>query len=418
MTNIISKPLSRFRTAPSRGAQPKVEPTGGDFGAGLITGASAISRGEALGHGAWIDEYAVESVVRLGNASRKGVKVRFTHPGLSADGMGTLLGRMKNFRKENGRAIGDIHFAKSAHQTPDGDLAKYVMDLATEDAEAFGMSIVFDHDIGAEDRFTANNKDADGKFTSPDEDNTNNYRHIRLSKLWASDVVDEPAANPQGLFRKGHAIADEADKLCEFALGLSTDKPVLQHLSVDSERLAQYAARFLESHNLELKEKAMSKDNDNAPAGITLEQLTAFGNTLLGKMDEKISAALKPKEQQEPEQPSVAEIEKRGAERLEKLTALAQSAGVTEFAKVGRAWFDKGLSVEDANEAVKPLMVNQNPLSKDNGEQAADPLAKYKKEYAANRAAYLQMGLSEKEYITSRQIDDGAVALAPEKHAA
>lgn len=403
MTNIIDKPLTHFRTVPARGAKPRVDREKGMYGAGLITGAAAITRGEALGHRAWVDKFAVKSVVELGNRSPKGIKVRFTHPGLSADGMGTLLGRMKNFRVEGDRAIGDIHFARSAHKTPDGDLASYVMDMADEDPEAFGMSIVFDQDRDEQDKFESEHEGEDGHFSSPDDDNSENLGHIRIAKLWASDVVDEPAANPAGLFRKGHAVAEEADKLCEFALGLSSERPTLQHLSVDADRLAQYAARFLDSHNLQLTEKVMSEKNENAPAGVTLEQLNSFGENLLSKVDEKL-AALKP---EAPKEPTVAEIEARGAERLSQLQSLAHTAGITEYEKTGKEWFDKGLSVEDAKVAIKPLMVGQNPLSNDSGEQPPAGDAKYKKEYAAQRAAFASMSLTEAEYIAGRKIEDG-----------
>lgn len=413
MTSVIDKPLKRFRTAPARGGKPKVDREGGHYGAGLIRDAAAITRGEALGHYAWVDAFAVDQVVTFGNKARNGIKVRFTHPGLSADGMGTLLGRMKNFRKEGDRAIGDIHFQKSAHNTPDGDLAAYVMDMADEDPEAFGMSIVFDHNIGEEDRYEADHENEDGYFQSPDEDNENNYRHIRLAKLWASDVVDDPAANPAGLFRKGHSIADEADRLCEYALGLSSERPKLRHLSADADRLAQYAARFLESHNLTLKENSMGETPKNEPAGVTLEQLNSFGETLLAKVDEKL-AALKPQEKPADEsQLSAADSEKRGAERLEKLQALAATAGLANHEKVGRKWFDQGLSFESAQAAVEPLMVKQNQLTSDTGEQPTDPEAKYKAEYAKGRAAFAQQGVTEAEYITSRKIDDGSELLTP-----
>lgn len=413
MTSIIEKPLTRFRATPARGGKPRVNREGGMYGAGLITGAAAITRGEALGHNAWVDSFAIDQVVELGNRASKGIKVRFTHPGLSADGMGSQLGRMKNFRREGDRAIGDIHFSRSSRKTPDGDLGTYVMDLADEDPEAFGMSIVFDQDVEAQNKFAEEHGDEDGRFSTPDDDNSENYRHIRLAKLFASDVVDEPAANPAGLFRAGHEIADEADRLCEYALGLSTERPTLQHLSADADRIAHFAARFLDSHNLEIKEKAMPDTKPTEATGITLEQfnasLMAFGTGLLAKVDEKIAAAIKP---QEPAEPTSAELELKGAERFEKLTALAKTAGLKDYEKVGKAWFGQGLSFEDAESAVKPLMVGQNPLSNDTGEQPGDPDAKYKKEYAAQRASFVDMGCTEAEYIASRKIDDGSDILA------
>lgn len=418
MTSVIDKPLKRFRVGPTKGGEPKVVRDGGKYGAGLIKDVSIITRGEALGHHQWVDQFAVEGVAAMGNKTRNGVKARFTHPSLSADGLGTMLGRFKNFRVRDGQAIADLHFQRSSHEAPDGDLAKYVMDMADEDPEALATSIVFDPDFGEMDRFTAQHEDEDGNFNSPDDDNTNNFEHMRLSRLWATDVVDDPAANPGGLFRKGHEVAEEADRLCEFALGLSEERPTLQHLSADADRLAQYAARFLESHNLEIKEKSMSTEprckNDAAPSGITLEQLNSFGETLLSKVDEKLAASGKAKEQQAT-QPTIEEIEKRGAERLQKLTAIAHTAGLNDHEKIGKGWFDKGLTPELASAAVEPLLIGQNQLTKDSGEQASDPEAKYKKEYNAQRAAFTAMGLTEKEYITSRKIDDGAELLAPKQ---
>lgn len=413
MTSIIDKPLKRFRSNPTRGGKPRVEREGGHFGAGLITGYSAITRGEALGHYAWVDQFAVEQVAMLGNRARNGVKVRFTHPGLSSDGMGTLLGRAKNFRVEGDKTLADIHFQKSAHNTPDGDLAKYVMDLAEEDPEAFGTSIVFDHDRGEEDRFEADHEDEDGYFRSPDDSNTNNYRHIRLAKLWASDVVDEPAANPGGLFRKGNEVAEEADRLCEFALGLSDEKPALQHLSADADRLAQFAARFMESHQLELRKKEMTKEN-TAPAALTKEDfdtaLESFSKKLsaaiLGQVDERLSKAL---EKSDPK-PSDVELERK---RCSDLFATAKSAGLEGYEKIAQEAIDKGLSLSEFKASITDKIIAQNPLTKDSGEQASDPEAKYKKEYQAQRAAFAAMQLSEKEYITSRKVDDGAEILAP-----
>lgn len=413
MTTIIEKPLTRFRTTPAKGAQPKVDRAGGMYGAGLISGAAAITRGEALRHGAWVDSFAVDSVVELGNRSPKGIKVRFTHPGLSADGMGTQLGRMKNFRREGDRAVGDIHLIRAAHKTPDGDLAEYVMGLADEDPEAFGMSIVFEHDREAEKKFSRENENDNREFRSPDPDNPQNYGHIRLAKLWAADAVDEPAANPAGLFRAGHEIAAEADKLCEYALGLSSERPTLQHLSADAERVAQYAARFLESHGLEIQEKPKMSATQTAPAGITNEQLdaklNAFGTELLGKVSEQLAAALKPAE---PKKATDAELQAAGVERFTKFCEVARTAGLKDADAVAKSWFDKGLNLEQLQASIEPMLINQNLLTKDTGENPADPLAKYKAEYAKGRAAFTQMGLSEAEYIVSRQVDDGAAVLA------
>ena len=113
--------------------------------------------------------------------------------------MGRHLGRLKDVRVEGEKVIGDLHFAQSAHATPEGDLAEYVMKLAEEDPAAAGLSIVFEHDQEAEQKFMT--KFSGDSFMSPDEDNVRNLPHVRLAKLRAADIVDEPAANPEGLPR-------------------------------------------------------------------------------------------------------------------------------------------------------------------------------------------------------------------------
>src|SRR3990172_4108480 len=140
MASVIATKPRLLRAAPSRGAKPIVEREGGDYGAGLIRQAAIVTRGEALGHWMWLDGIFVSTVQKQINASSRGIKARFAHPSLSADGLGTFLGRLKGAAGDEQKTYADLHFSKSSHNTPDGDLASYVMNLATEDSAAFGMS--------------------------------------------------------------------------------------------------------------------------------------------------------------------------------------------------------------------------------------------------------------------------------------
>ena len=117
--------------------------------AGVIYGLAAITRGEALGHGMWIDSEFLDQLT----TAKDSVRCRFTHPGMSSDGLGTLLGAAKDFRRDGDKVVHDLHFYKSAHETPDGDLAEYVSKLAEESPEFAGMSIVFLRDFKAEEAF-------------------------------------------------------------------------------------------------------------------------------------------------------------------------------------------------------------------------------------------------------------------------
>jgi len=240
--------------APAAGtAAARVVRDGGDFGAGLIRGFSMITVGEAVGHGMWIDDVMVEQTAAAAAAARLGVKVRFTHPGLSGDGLGKFLGRAKNGRVDGQQARADVHFARAAHNTPDGDLATYVMDLAEEDPEAFAASIVFKPDRKAEEQFVADNSDEDGEFTSPDPRNTKHLFHARLAALRAVDAVDQPAANPDGLFHVGQDVPEEADALMSFAHGLCDERPELVSLDVDPDRVRGFVQRWMEYHGLVIR---------------------------------------------------------------------------------------------------------------------------------------------------------------------
>jgi len=129
------------------------------------------------------DTPALQKIVELGNASPLGLKARFTHPGLSSDGLGNMLGRSKNFRMEGDSAVrADLHFDPVAFDGPKGNLGKYVMDLAESDPKAIGSSLVLTVDK------TYRLDDNGQRKQGPDGE---------LPPLWhpkklrASDIVDE-----------------------------------------------------------------------------------------------------------------------------------------------------------------------------------------------------------------------------------
>jgi len=278
--SVIELPLKYFRARTATANASEIDREGGMYGFGVINGASIITRGEALGHDLWVDDDFLSDVTAAGNAKNTGLKARFTHPGLSSDGLGTYLGKVHNLRTEGDRVIGDLHFQESATKTPDGNLAEYVMQLAEDAPEDFGISIVFDHDAAASELHRLENTQG-GRFVSPDEDNRNNYPHARLQQLRAADVVDSPAANPDGLFHREQQVAQDAEGLFEFAFGLSDGRPELKALSVDSDRIKAAVSRFLSRHNLSLVKEAEpmadAVDTPEVPAApeVTRETFTA-----------------------------------------------------------------------------------------------------------------------------------------------
>lgn len=301
----------KFRAPVARGLATgsRVESAGGEKKSGFIPGVSFITKGEALGHGYWIDEVFLQQVADACAADPKGKKSRFTHPSLSGDGMGKYLGRAKGGVLDGICVRGDLHLSPLSRKSPDGDLGGYVMELADDDPEAFGASIVFLHDYAAEKEFlVANGAEYDEEygwygFTSPDPENVMHLPHARLSELHAVDVVDDPAANPNGLFYRGQEIPQGADELLSYGLGLSEQKPAQSVFNVDPDRVAGFLGRFLDRHNLSL----VSKEGEAMPP---------IANAL--KKGSKLSEATTDPEKKEEETPagetSASDTEKNGEE--------------------------------------------------------------------------------------------------------
>lgn len=209
--------------------------------------------GEAKGHGIWLDRAFCDAVAEQGNATGDvGVKVRYGHPAMCSDAIGTELGRAKNFRvvdferTVDGKTVkcagvvADVHLLKSAHAAPQGDIAKHVLETAKEDPGQFGQSIVFTYSDWKV-------KDADGKdhsykteveepYDKWAEENSDvtyqarvkKYNELRkawfdqspdgkvyavLGKLHGTDFTDTPAAT-DGIFSTG-TLAEEAEQMLD-----------------------------------------------------------------------------------------------------------------------------------------------------------------------------------------------------------
>ncbi len=232
-----------------------------DREARLIKGVAATSHGEQLGHDLWSDGEMLAQCVAAGNAAANGIKSRFAHPGLCADGIGSHLGRMNNFRLDGNVVRCDLTFADVASKSPNGDLAGYVMDLADEDPQAFGASIVYGRDVKAENDFMLANGGREVEcdegtciigFKSPDPLNTQNYRHARLNALRACDVVDEPAANPSGFLSSGEELASVGESALSYIFGLAEKAPAQVFGSLDANRVKTFVQSFLQRHSLSL----------------------------------------------------------------------------------------------------------------------------------------------------------------------
>jgi len=170
----------------------------------LIMGVSIATTGEAAGHRLLFDEQSLAQLQQLALFKVGGIKSRFTHPDWFHDGLGKYLGRFRNFRVDGSKLVADLQVSKTAHSSPAGDIGKYVLDLATEDPGSFGVSVVVDVDrvwpTAAGDKPATGGRPADATTT---------YPVARITQFYAADLVDEPALNPNGLF-KSNQEGDQA----------------------------------------------------------------------------------------------------------------------------------------------------------------------------------------------------------------
>lgn len=323
----------KFRSLPLRQQPDQV-----DREQRVLYGVSAAQAVEALGHNLMLDGKTLEQIVVLGNGARNGIKSRFTHPGLSSDGMGKLLGRMKNFRIEGDKAIGDLHLAQSASKAPDGDLAGYVMDLADEDSEAFGMSIVaggytvWTLDDGTEIA-TEEYWDDDEAGYRP-ENATTSKPVFRVEALDAVDVVDEPAANRDGMFS---GALWGTNQLAESMFG--DFDALLKQVGMSPEQAWGYALKYFDARGVDFKRVAMTEEQTVVePQGNETEQdsATAAAVEIENEGDEEVT-----QEEMKALQAELADLRgaREQAQQLQsEVDAMKREARNKRFAELAKSW--------------------------------------------------------------------------------
>lgn len=165
---------------------------------GIIHNVSVCTKGEAKGHGIFLDQSFIEDLFSKGNINENGIKCRFGHPSSTNDSIGSLVGVFKNFKLsiDKSQVLADLHLSESAKKSPMGDLHSYVILLAKDHSTHFGTSIVvfnpvfYQYDENGLKKELHQVKDYDTKKSI----------YMALGEFEACDLVDTPAANPRGLF--------------------------------------------------------------------------------------------------------------------------------------------------------------------------------------------------------------------------
>ena len=269
----------------------------------MIHGVSTCGVGEAKGHGVHLDREFIGRLVELGQAKERGVKARFGHPNMCSTALGTYLGKFKNWREgttyRDGHpvpsAIADLHLSERAKKAPGGDLYTYVLEMAENEPDVFGSSIVFtpgrcyklseeedDSEMGKGDK--DGDEDKDGKKGRKRKkvypDDQEGWRSapdpifVEIEELHACDAVDDPAAN-DGLFSRFSegmisAQVTEFLDLHPEVLTLLDNPEVVEALSLYGDRVDGFLTRYRTYR--ERADGATAEPNSAGETGIEIEK--------------------------------------------------------------------------------------------------------------------------------------------------
>lgn len=153
--------------------------------AGIITGVSVITVGPALGHGLMIDATTLQQVKSCAEQFTDGLRVKMDH----CTGIDAMVGVLRAFRITGDQLRADLHLIKSHADFPK------LLEMAQTIPGAFGLSIVFSG--------------------TPAE--VGQTRFARCLEIYSCDIVDQPAANPSGLFSKKFMPNETAPEPTELA---------------------------------------------------------------------------------------------------------------------------------------------------------------------------------------------------------
>lgn len=317
-----------------------------DLEKGLFRNVSIITRGPAIGHGFDIDDVTLQQVVDAINGHDNGVKSHATHPNSGGfftaptDGLMCLVGRCggsgTDVRVEDGRVRGDIQLGGYAHDTPHGDMWKFLTGIGGEDPQAIGLSISF-IPLEFEER-----KDENDQSLPP---------AARVKDVRAVDFVGDPGANPDGLLASG----DETDKTDTKPSGQGRPrnghgdpkmnealKKYLLTIGLATGATDEQATAFLEQLEDEEQKAIAEALKTKAPAPV---DLTNKGKAPNGKADKNAKADENAKADADAarEEGRLAEVQRTG-----EIMTLAETLGLNE------SWRDEmirgGFAMDDVKE--------------------------------------------------------------------
>jgi len=141
---------------------------------GIISGVSVITMGECAGKhaGTWVDETTLSQLLELAKGFKDGVKVKLSQNKEHDGSVGQIIGTLKSFRIDGTVLRADLHLLKT-----DENFDK-IIEMSAKMPECFGLSVVVPSEYEKIDK----------------------KQFLRPTDLFSVDLVEEPAANQNGLF--------------------------------------------------------------------------------------------------------------------------------------------------------------------------------------------------------------------------
>lgn len=313
-----------------------------------------------------VTQETLSQLMEFGTQSKNGLRARYTHPNMSSDGLGTHIGRWKEFRQEGDSVYADLHIADVAFTSPQGDLGTYVMDLAEEDAEAFGVSAAGAHDRESETQFARSDKGRSGEKWP-----------IKWKSMRAADVVESPAATRGGMFDL--TTPDLRNLPAQATVLLST-----YFGDAEPEVVRGRINAFLDRY---LANKGTSPMADEKPVEEIVEPTAT-----------PVEETQQPATETEPTADLSTDLAAVERDRCKKIRALCELAGASDKFNT---FVDNNFSVAETQAALRDIVAKKSPVLSQAVAQESESSedTKLKAEYAEMVKFKVTMGQSEADYI-------------------
>ena len=295
-----------------------------DSESGTLSGVSLISVGPALGHGLFVDDASLDSLMI--ELQGQNLPAYITHRGAIFDDRLTReIGMFYNFRIEGDRLVGDFQ-AFDSFREDESKKFNRLFELAEKMPERFGLSIVFSATTvwATEDGDVATIERPDNALFD--------FPSIRVDEVSSADFVDQPAANQRGLFSKiDIKLTTKMTKLqlIEENKQLESQKAELENqilqLSVKNTE-AEAKAEALEIKFAEEK-KPMNEEEEELRESKTLPDarpMAEDGEEIVEDEDEDVEIVIEAGEDKESEEEEQS-MESKLADALEECERLKKS---------------------------------------------------------------------------------------------